>query len=186
MDWIQTYTGRRFFPLEPNPADVDIRDIAHALALETRFGGHSRVFYSVAEHCVRVSHEVEPPHALWGLLHDAAEAYLADVPRPVKANWPEFERTEQRVLTAVQEHFHFSPGCAPGCVACGRCPAGDRSTRPDGGSRRRLGAGRITTGAAYRPNDVGGDRGRILGSLPRTDGRRRPTIRGTGADELSC
>ena len=113
MDWIQTYTGRRFFPLEPKAADVDIRDIAHALSLKTRFGGHSRVFYSVAEHSVGVSQTVEPQHALWGLLHDAAEAYLADVPRPVKRKWPEFNAMEQRVLQAIQEHFHLSPEVPP-------------------------------------------------------------------------
>lgn len=105
MDSIQTYTGREFFPLKPNPADVDIRDIAHALALKSRFGGHCRVFYSVAEHCVRVSRVLAPQHALWGLLHDAGEAYLADVPRPVKAQWPEFGKLEERVLAAVRAHF---------------------------------------------------------------------------------
>lgn len=82
--WIQTYTGKVFYPLDPRPEDIDIRDIAHALALVNRFGGHSRVPLSVAQHSVIVSQFVPKEHALAGLLHDAAEAYLGDVPRPLK------------------------------------------------------------------------------------------------------
>lgn len=84
MTFIATYTGRRFYPLDPNPDDVHIEDIAHALAMICRFNGHTREFYSVAEHSVHVSHIVPAPYALAGLLHDASEAYIADVSRPVK------------------------------------------------------------------------------------------------------
>jgi len=85
--WIQTYTGRKFCPLAAQARDVDVRDIAHALALKCRFGGHCRYFYSVAEHSVRVSRVLEKlgtREAMWGLLHDAGEAYLADVCAPIK------------------------------------------------------------------------------------------------------
>lgn len=105
MSWIQTYTGKKFFPLAPVVADIDIRDIAHSLALQCRFNGHSPMFYSVAEHSVRVSLAVEPDLALWGLLHDAAEAYISDVPRPVKAQMPEFSRIEDRLLCAIAKRF---------------------------------------------------------------------------------
>ena len=81
-DWMQTYTGIRFYPMEPSSDDVYIEDIAHALSLMCRFGGHCREFYSVAQHSVLVSIHCE--HKLHGLLHDAEEAYLTDMIRPVK------------------------------------------------------------------------------------------------------
>lgn len=88
-NWIQTFTGRKFFPLEPNIDEIDIRDIAHALSMLCRYVGHVSKFYSVAEHSVRISRKLEERgYGLdiqrWGLLHDASEAYLGDVSRPVK------------------------------------------------------------------------------------------------------
>lgn len=83
-DWIQTFTGNQFWPLDPRPEDFELTDIAHALSLICRFGGHTIVHYSVAQHSLLVSRLVPARFALEGLLHDAAEAYLADVPRPIK------------------------------------------------------------------------------------------------------
>src|ERR1017187_4953916 len=99
---ITTFSGIRFWPLLPNPADIRIEDIAHALSNQCRFGGQAREFYSVAEHCVRVSQLCRPEDALWGLLHDASEAYLSDVPAPMK-ELPEFEayRAAERSLQRV-------------------------------------------------------------------------------------
>jgi len=105
--WLQTYTGRVFWPLNPDPADVDIDDIAHALALQCRFGGHCRSHYSVTQHCVVVSATVPHGYALAGLLHDAAEAYIVDLPRPIK-HAPEmaaYLTVERRVHEAVRERF---------------------------------------------------------------------------------
>jgi hypothetical protein len=82
-DWIQTFTGRRFWPMDPRLDDIDIEDIAHALAMKCRFSGHTDLFYSVAEHSILVSRAVKE-HKLAALLHDASEAYLTDVPRPIK------------------------------------------------------------------------------------------------------
>lgn len=105
MSWIQTYSGRQFFPLEPRPADVDVVDVAHSLALQCRFNGHCRPFYSVAEHSVRVSRVLEGPLRLWGLLHDAAEAYISDLPRPLKATAPGFRAAEDRLLEVIVTRF---------------------------------------------------------------------------------
>lgn len=105
MDWIQTYTGRKFHPLAPRADEIDVRDIAHALSLNCRFNGHCRVFYSVAEHSVRVSRLLDGELAMWGLLHDAAEAYLTDLPRPVKCQMPLFDEVETRLLEIIAAHF---------------------------------------------------------------------------------
>jgi 5'-deoxynucleotidase YfbR-like HD superfamily hydrolase len=102
-DWIQTYSGRQFWPLDPRLEDVDIIDIAHSLSNMCRFAGHVKKFYSVAEHCVRVSYVCDPQFALWGLLHDASEAYLVDLPRPIKHSgaldaYKAFEKDVQDVI----------------------------------------------------------------------------------------
>lgn len=109
MTFITTYTGRRFYPLDPNPADVCIEDIAHALAMICRFNGHVREFYSVAEHSVHVSRIVPPEYALAGLLHDASEAYIADVSRPVKhtGTMAPYRRMESKLMRAMADKFGF-------------------------------------------------------------------------------
>jgi hypothetical protein len=105
MSWILTYGGRQFFPLEPRPGDIDVGDIAHSLAMQCRFNGHCRRFYSVAEHSVRVSRILEGRARLWGLLHDAAEAYISDLPRPLKATAPGFRAAEDRLLEVIVTRF---------------------------------------------------------------------------------
>jgi hypothetical protein len=105
MDWIQTWTGLQFRPLQPAPGTIDIRDIAHSLSLLCRFNGHCHRFYSVAEHSVRLSRIVPPEHALWGLLHDAAEAYISDLPRPVKRQVPAFVAFEDQLLATIMARF---------------------------------------------------------------------------------
>lgn len=105
MNWIQTYSGNKFHSLEPRPEEIKLVDIAHALSMLCRFNGHCLSFYSVAEHSVRVSRILPPEFALWGLLHDAGEAYLTDLPRPVKQRLPEFRVMEDRVLEQVAVRF---------------------------------------------------------------------------------
>lgn len=100
-DWMQTHSGRRFYPLDPRPDDVDIDDIAHALAHLCRYAGHVDRFYSVAEHCVLLSHAVPVELALDALMHDAAEAYVVDVPRPLKRHLPGYADIEDRVLDKI-------------------------------------------------------------------------------------
>jgi hypothetical protein len=106
-DWIQTYTGKKFYPLDPRPEDICIEDIAHALANTCRYNGHSRVFYSVAEHCVRMSLANLPGCPKWLLMHDAAEAYISDVPRPVKPMLEEFKAIENSILSVIGEKFNL-------------------------------------------------------------------------------
>src|SRR4051794_15527189 len=88
--WITTFSRRQFWPLDPHSDEIHIEDIAHSLSQQCRFGGHSRSFYSVAQHSCLVSALCKANDALWGLLHDASEAYLGDIPRPLKS-LPEFE-----------------------------------------------------------------------------------------------
>jgi 5'-deoxynucleotidase YfbR-like HD superfamily hydrolase len=88
--WIQTFSGRKFFPLNPQIDSIIIQDIAHALSMLCRFTGHCKFFYSVAQHCVLVSYLCDTADQLYGLLHDASEAYLVDIPTPLKRT-PQFE-----------------------------------------------------------------------------------------------
>ena len=109
---IETRSGIGFWPLEPRAVDINIDDIAHALSQQCRFSGHTREHYSVAEHCVRVADVLEDwgcstEVQLWGLLHDASEAYLVDIPSPLKC-LPEFapyREAEARLMAAVCERF---------------------------------------------------------------------------------
>lgn len=105
--WLQTYSGRMFWPLGPRPEDVHIEDIAHALSHLCRFGGHATEFYSVAQHSILVSRLVPYEYALAGLLHDAAEAYVGDMVRPLKEAGVlhEYRRIEERVSRAIAERF---------------------------------------------------------------------------------
>jgi hypothetical protein len=100
---IQTFTGRIVYPLNPLPEDIFIEDIAHSLSNMCRFTGHTSRFYSVADHSIRVSQVVPTHDALWGLLHDASEAYLTDIPRPLKrvTGFGDQYRAFERVLMAA-------------------------------------------------------------------------------------
>lgn len=106
-DWIQTFKHHKFFPMAPKPEDVDIEDIAHALGNICRWTGHTESFYSVAQHCILASEIVEPEWALWALLHDASEAYISDVSRPVKHDprMNPYRDIESKVMTAIMEKF---------------------------------------------------------------------------------
>jgi uncharacterized protein len=85
MTWIQTYTGKHFDLLNPKTEDIDPLDICVSLAQQCRFSGHTSQFYSVAEHSVRVAGIVSERAQRWALLHDAAEAYIGDISRPMRA-----------------------------------------------------------------------------------------------------
>lgn len=114
IDFIETYTGTRFRPLSPSASLISIKDIAHSLSQQCRFGGHTRKPYSVAEHSVRVCRRLHEQGCskivqLWGLLHDASEAYLVDIPAPLK-HTPAFDAyrvAERALMDSICDKFYL-------------------------------------------------------------------------------
>lgn len=104
-DFIITYTGKRFYPLDPRSEDIDIIDIAHALSMLNRFTGHTNFPYSVAQHSVIVSYAVAPGDALGGLLHDASEAYVNDLARPLKQYLYDYQGMEASILDVIEAKY---------------------------------------------------------------------------------
>jgi len=122
--YLQTISGRWLNPFDPDPEQIDIGDIARALSNQCRFGGHCRPFYSVAQHSVHVSElvaerggDVEDVFA--ALMHDAGEAYLGDMPHPIKHRSPlgaAFREAERHLERAIRERFRIKaevPGLKP-------------------------------------------------------------------------
>src|SRR5579859_7012785 len=108
--WIETFSGKKFHLLEPQPDEICIEDIAHALSNQCRYTGHTRRFYSVAEHSVHVS-LLAVHYQLDGLLHDASEAYICDLARPVKMLTPvgkPYYEIEDRIMRVIAEKFGFT------------------------------------------------------------------------------
>lgn len=125
--WIQTYSKEAFFPANPDPDKIHIKDIAHSLSNLSRYCGHTNRFYSVAEHSLFVAHEMVKKllgkgKDLWSIfdlhvpdvglqmiraafLHDAPEAYIGDVTSPLKRMCPGYKIIEKRVELAVQKRF---------------------------------------------------------------------------------
>lgn len=114
MSYITTYTGKHFDPAKPEPEKIDIQDIAHALSLTCRGNGHVRTFFSVGQHCINCATEAEarklPKRVILAcLLHDAGEAYMSDVPRPLKPTMPEYQRIEEQLLKVIYTKFLGTP-----------------------------------------------------------------------------
>lgn len=111
--WLQTWTGQKVsFPMTTAMMNVD--DIAHALSLQCRFAGHIKCFYSVAEHSCLVSdwlfNNDQRDLAMAGLFHDASEAYLVDIPKPVKLCLPDYVALENHVINIVEDWGGFYRG----------------------------------------------------------------------------
>lgn len=125
MSWILTRSGRKFDLARPNADMVDTTDIAHSLSMQCRFNGHTSMFYSVAQHCYLVADLVPAEHQLAALLHDATEAYVGDLVRPLKEGMRDFanshgdeclyDLTERRVWIAICQRFDLDP-ILPECV----------------------------------------------------------------------
>lgn len=119
-DTIRTFTGRNLNVFAPDPEMIDIEDIAHALSLQCRFGGHVTEFYSVAQHSVMcsdmilthseelgISPENENSAAFEALMHDASEAYLIDLPKPIKNKLEDYKRVEDDMMRLISNKFCF-------------------------------------------------------------------------------
>jgi uncharacterized protein len=107
-DYIQVYSGNRFYILDPRPEDINIVDIAHSLSNLCRFTGHGERFYSVAEHsihCARVARKLglSTLHQLYALGHDASESVMNDLARPVKQNIPQYKEIENKIMSVMWE-----------------------------------------------------------------------------------
>ena len=105
MTWLLTASGTHFDLVDPQPDMVKVLDIAQGLANECRYTGQCRWFYSVAQHSTMASYLVEPEFALEALLHDASEAYLKDLPRPLKLLLPDYREIERRVESVIRSAF---------------------------------------------------------------------------------
>lgn len=114
--YMETVSGRRFDPMSMGADDIDIRDIAHALALQNRYNGHTSGPISVARHSLWVAREVgvltmhDPALMFIGLMHDASEAYLGDIIRPLKhREWARgYLEVEARVESLIAERYGFT------------------------------------------------------------------------------
>lgn len=110
--FMQTFSGRRYWPCNPVPSEVFIEDIAHALSLQCRYAGHCLRYYSVAEHSVLIARHLAAKHApevaLAGLLHDASEAYCVDIPRPLKPYLTNYKEIEESNWKAIAARYRLS------------------------------------------------------------------------------
>lgn len=114
MSYITTFTGKHFDFIDTAPKDIDIKDIAHALSLICRANGHTRFFYSVAQHSISCYKEAETrglSHRiqLGCLLHDSSEAYMSDVTRPIKSKLTEYLKIEDKLQNMIWSYFIGEP-----------------------------------------------------------------------------
>lgn len=103
--WMDTFTGKRFYPLDPNPDDICIEDIAHHLSNECRYGGACRFNYTVGQHCILGAKFVSEANRLPFLLHDASEAYLKDLLRGLKTQMPVYVEAEDKLQAIIYKKF---------------------------------------------------------------------------------
>ncbi len=103
--WMQTFSGKKFTPLTPKLEDIHFIDIAAPLARVCRYSGHCLRFYSVAEHCVLASRIAPDQLRLTMLMHDASEAYLTDMPRPIKGHIKGYYEAEEKLAAMIAERF---------------------------------------------------------------------------------
>ncbi len=104
---IRTHTGKYVNVFETTPEMIDIVDIAHALAMNSRFGGHLPQHYSIAQHSYACSLIVPAKDRLAALMHDASEAYLLDMPKPIKNRMPEYCGIEDKLMSVIAIKFGF-------------------------------------------------------------------------------
>ncbi len=106
-DSIRTVSGLYVNVFEPTPEMICIEDIAHALSHQCRFSGHLQEFYSVAQHSVMVASLVSDENKFDALMHDASEAYLLDIPTPIKAKLEHYKDLEHKLMKVIADKFGF-------------------------------------------------------------------------------
>jgi uncharacterized protein len=105
--WIQTYTGKTINIFDIDPSQIEIVDIAHALSMMCRFNGHVTKFYTIAEHSIHVARLLPLHLQLQGLMHDASEAYISDLSRPIKGSINGYKEIEERLMAAIAVKYGF-------------------------------------------------------------------------------
>lgn len=110
---IRTFTGIYIDPLNPEPDQIHIEDIAHALSHICRFNGHTKEFYSVANHSIWVAAHCPEELRLQALLHDASEAYLCDIPKPFKHRLTNYCEIEENLMHVIASRFGFKWPVSP-------------------------------------------------------------------------
>ncbi|MET3505481.1 hypothetical protein [Halalkalibacter oceani] len=114
MTWMETYSGKKFHPLNPSLEEICLEDIVHSLAKACRFGNHLPIHFSVAQHsmiCALVARELgcSKKIELYALSHDFSEAYIVDIPRPLKALLPDYKAIEHKVQNKMYEFVGLEP-----------------------------------------------------------------------------
>jgi len=105
---LQSYT-KSYCPGCIDIRDISILDIAHSLSMQCRYTGHTKKFYSVAEHSLIVSEYLPPSLKMWGLMHDASEAYLCDFPSPIKKEIPQYQIMEDKIMDVIAVKYQLWP-----------------------------------------------------------------------------
>lgn len=116
--YVYTASGSMLDLLNPKPLDFRIEDIAHHLAMQPRYAGATKFPYSVAQHSVLVARACPPEYTLWGLLHDASEAFLCDLVSPIKRHLREYVEVENSIMYAISERFGLTWPEPPEVKAC--------------------------------------------------------------------
>ena len=111
-DWVETFSGLRFYALDPRENEISIIDIAHSQSLMCRFNGQSKFFYSIASHSIVVKKLLEYMNAplivqLQGLLHDASEAYICDIPTPIKGALTNYHDIEAKIMDVIFKKYNI-------------------------------------------------------------------------------
>lgn len=106
-DSIRTRSGKYVNVFAPDPNTITIEDIAHGLSHMPRFAGHLPYLYSVGQHSIRAAEIAEPDLKLTALLHDASEAFLMDIPKPIKMKMPEYNIVEDQLMSVIAKKFGF-------------------------------------------------------------------------------
>ena len=106
-NYIETWMKIKFYPLDPRPEEINLYDIGRSLSHQCRFLGHINFHYSIAQHCVLLHDYIEEPHKKQMLMHDCSEAYLCDIPSPLKPHLTNYHELEKNLQTMIYEKYNI-------------------------------------------------------------------------------